>query len=436
MSPKDIESLLRERLSAGSSRPLPSPGFEERVRRSLTAQVGSHRRAHALEALVGLAAVLALAVVALPWLIGPRPSGVGGPGGSASAGTSAGGSASAGTSAGASSGSSVVESSEPSLESPATASGPALKRGTIWDWSFDYPSDWAVQDHRDAGYAGDVNNSPINPALGTIGPVSEDCPSTGTDNLFTGCSATWDLVPSSAAITFEFNEMSGGPDDNKTWNLLDAEMSTPPAATRVVSVAGVRALFARGTSDRLPLGTTIVFRYSSIPGADEVLVWEMVDRFDSAFGFKITAAIRGPDVARLDAQVQAIVASMSYVPAITPLPTDAASKKAALTSDIAAWTDRFSPSALACFSGTPGATTSATITETLSERKLSRPLAVRCTTQVDILPEQVWKVTFIYEWDATAGHASGKAEFVDVGGIAQDSFDQMPYILPVPQGNG
>ena len=63
-------------------------------------------------------------------------------------------------------------------------------------------------------------------------------------------------------------------------------------------------------------------------------------------------------------------------------------------------------------------------------------LAVRCTTQVDILPEQVWKITFTYQWDAVAGHPAGKAAFVDIGGLADDNFDQMPYILPLPQGNG
>lgn len=69
MSSKDIENLLRERLGTTSGRPLPSPDFESRVRRSLTPQVRSRRRAHALEGLVAIAAVLALAVVMLPWLI-------------------------------------------------------------------------------------------------------------------------------------------------------------------------------------------------------------------------------------------------------------------------------------------------------------------------------------------------------------------------------
>jgi hypothetical protein len=74
MSSKDIESLLRERLGAGSSRPLPSPDFENRVRASLTPRgTRIRRRAHAMEALVGTRRNRwPWRSCRLPWLLAPR----------------------------------------------------------------------------------------------------------------------------------------------------------------------------------------------------------------------------------------------------------------------------------------------------------------------------------------------------------------------------
>jgi len=127
MNSDDIENLLRERLGAGSSLSQPSPGFEDRVRRSLTPRgAGSRRWSRALQGVVGLAAVLALAAVAVPWVTGPR-AGMG-PGGS--------GDDAASPSA----------TPEPTLAPTASPTPVPVAHAQKWFLSFDYPADWTVTD--------------------------------------------------------------------------------------------------------------------------------------------------------------------------------------------------------------------------------------------------------------------------------------------------
>src|SRR5450759_5165797 len=134
MSSKDIENLLRERLGTTSGRPLPSPDFESRVRRSLTPQVRSRRRAHALEGLVAIAAVLALAVVMLPWLISPR-AGVSGGGNTAS----------------------------PSTMIEPTPTPVPLAHAQKWFLSFDYPAAWTVTDRNITAATSGLNAGSLTP---------------------------------------------------------------------------------------------------------------------------------------------------------------------------------------------------------------------------------------------------------------------------------
>jgi hypothetical protein len=108
----------------------------------------------------------------------------------------------------------------------------------------------------------------------------------------------------------------------ESWDLLRAGTTAPPAGTQLVTVAGVRTLFARNGSNKVPINPTFVNGDASIPGADEVLTWQMVDRSHGNGGFQVTAAIRGPSVAELEAQVQAVIASLHYAVPIVPLPTD------------------------------------------------------------------------------------------------------------------
>ena len=152
MSSNDIEKLLRERLSTGSSGPLPSPGFEDRVRSALTPRSsGGRRRARFVRTMVGLAAVLALAAVAVPWMAGPR----------AGAGPSGSGDDTASHSA----------TSEPRLAPSASPTSVPVAHAQKWFLAFDYPSDWTVTD-RDIGAATD--------GLSVVSTARESLPSSAS----------------------------------------------------------------------------------------------------------------------------------------------------------------------------------------------------------------------------------------------------------------
>jgi hypothetical protein len=433
----DVEDLLRETLGPRSQL-RPSPDFEDRVTGSLPSRRHGRRAAHLVEVLAAAAVVTALAAVLLPWMIGPR-SGGGGP-----------------------------DASESQSAEPLQQTAPGLAQGRIWYFEFDYPAAWALRDggtanltKAETGKDDPTDHEPAYVALGTLGSVSETCDRAYAE-LFVDhksaakCTATWNLTNDSAAVTFEWNPQPPSGLGYEPWNLLRAE-SAPPSGTQLVMVADVRAIYARNNSNQVPISPTVA-NDATIPGADEVLTWELVDRFVAFNGFKITAAIRGPNTADLEAQIQAVIASLHYVPAIVPLPTDEASKTAALeqffksaaTASPAPATNGPTPVRtpavtrrdLSCFAHTPGVTRTATITEADTAR-LSKPLTVRCTTQIEMVPEQLWKVTLTWEWDAAPDHAAGKAVEVfhndptmDGAAIETTGFETMPYLIPDPPGNG
>jgi hypothetical protein len=248
------------------------------------------------------------------------------------------------------------------------------------------------------------------------------------------CAATWSLAAGTAAMTFEWR-FNPGPDYSNLWSLLRAE-SAPPAGTQFVMVAGVRTIYARNLSNRVPINPTVAGD-ATIPGADEVLTWELVDRFNGFNSFKITAAVRGPNAAALEAQAAAVIASMHYLPAIVPLATDEASKAAAF--------EQFMASGLAgrlgCIPPALGEAGTATVTH-VDMYQLSQPLAVRCTAVIQAEPEQIWQVTVTWEWDASPDHAAGNAREIwhntpTLDGAAIDTigFESVPYVMP-NTGNG
>ena len=381
--------------------------------------------ARVVEALVAAAAVVALAAVLLPWMIGPRGA-TGGPEPSTTQ-------------------TAAFRSTEPTASSAPTATptqppAPGLAHGRIWHFAFDYPAAWPLHD---GGTANDLVGEPLYKALGTIGAVSESCVRKYAELTVSGkemsqCKSDWKLTEGSAALTFEWSPWTGDPKNPEPWDLMRAESPTPKGA-QLVMVAGVRALYARNLGDTVPIGPTQA-EDKKIPAAAEVLTWELVDRFDAFYGFKITAAIRGPNTAGLEAQVQALIASMHYVPAILPLPTDDASKAAALQQFFATLVT--SGRALGCFPHTPGVAGKAWITMA-DTRTLSQPLSVRCTAQIDAAPEQVWRVTLTWQWDAGPDYNAGQAVEVwhetpamDGAAIDQAGFDTMPYVVPLVPGNG
>jgi hypothetical protein len=417
----EIEELLRQKLQTSTARSKPSPGFEDRVRRSLTPRPrGSWRSARLLPSVVAIAALLLLVIAAIPWFLGPRTE-MAGTGGAAEP--------------------SAVASEAASLGSTEAATGIGLAHGRAWNLAFDYPSTWL---HYDAGYnripgTSRFSSQAASVALGTLGPVQQAW--TGPGGTW---STSWNLTQDSVAMTFEWQGAVLGKSEFAVGSLAAAAWTSPPAESRKVTIAGLPSLFSRSSSSSVPFGSTALSGQRTIPGADEVLVWKLTSHYDVWHSYSITAAIRGPNTAELEAQVQAVMDSLRYVDPVTPLVDTAASRAAALRSyftELAAMTDGSRDTA--CFPREPGVTATATITATeVTGYKLSKPLTVRCTSQVEAMPEQAWKITLTYSWDAAVDHTAGTATDVEVyspgyGSAGNDTgIDSMPYVIPRGGGQG
>jgi hypothetical protein len=387
MSFNDIESLLRERLGAGSSRPVPSHGFEERVHRSLTPRgAGNGRRLHALEALVGLAAVVALVAVALPWLTGPRPGT--GPGGG---------------------------SGGPAVAAKPTPTPTPLAHARAWGLTFDYPATWTLANSQPSLDSLDglppTGNLAALGFLGT-GTATQNCPVWKQGGPVAICTSTWTLPEGSIVIRFAPPALFAGTDPTYTWSGYQA-LSGPdiPGATKL-TIDGMPVRFAKSTSDLVPYGS------ETIPGATEVLWWGLPVQQQNWLGYSIVAVIKGPNASELEAQAKALIESIHYVKEPSMLPTDstllAAARQSALLKYFATMTqfaDDEHNHAYDCFPRTEGASNQATIIQTLNQAPMTKPLAVTCTT-VSIEPNamQGWTVQLTQTWDAGPGYSAGECD--------------------------
>jgi hypothetical protein len=416
MSSKDIESLLRERLSAGSGRPLPSPGFEERVRRSLTAQVRSRRRAHVAEVLVGLAAVVALAAVIGPWWIGPR-SGVGG--GSPSAILSFG-----------------PTSVPTSVVSPSPTAVP-LAHAQKWFLAFDYPAAWSLADQNvlslsdpNPGLRFSSNGGNLlvlGRSVGFLGSGSAMDVCQGDPNDVE-CTTQWTLPEGSVEVRFWV--ASGA-----KWDGLSAIDGYPLDGYTSTTVDGLPAMFSKTTGS---ISNAALFRPTqSVPDADEVLSWVLPTQRELEGVYTIDAAIRGPNAAELEAQVRAMIASLRWEPAAYRLPTDPAvldaAEAGASTSGLASL--RSQPNVLYlsgqyphffdCFPSKTGVSVAATITHS-QQAPHTQPLPVICTTAIKPNSMQGWTLSLTQTWaagpDYPAGYCTNAYQLNLDGTLAQ--FDQ------------
>lgn len=395
MSPKDIESLLRERLGPSSGRPLPSPGFEGRVRRSLTAQVRSRRRAHAVEALAGIAAVVALAAVVVPWWVGPR-SGVGGPGAGASP--------------------SVLPTFGPTVVVSPSPTAIPLAHAQKWFLAFDYPAAWTLSDQNvlslsdpNPGLRFTSNGGNLEVfgrSVGFLGSGSAKDVCQG-DQVSLECTTQWTLPEGSVEVRFWVS--SAG-----RWNGLSAIDGHPLDGYTSTTIDGLPAMFAKTTGS---ISNAALMRPAQVvPDADEVLSWVLPTQRELAGVYTIEAAIRGPNAAELEAQVRAMVASLRWEPAAYRLPTDAAALEAARKAAARPALSFLRTSVYQyggshfydCFPTEVGASTTATITASV-QAPLMQPLPVTCTTDVAPNVMQGWTLSLTQTWAAGPDYPAGQS---------------------------
>ena len=398
MSFNDLESLLRERLGAGSSRPLPNPDFEDRVHRALTARRSTIRgRAHAIEALAGLAAIVAIVAVAAPWLLGPRSDGR--PAVLVTATLSAG-------------------SANPSH---ATI---ALAHAKKWYLAFDYPAAWKLADENVLSMADPnpfVHFTFINSDWATTarsvgfvgsGSATDECVNQDPSQaVVVVCTTKWTLPEGSVEVRFLVASMA-------TWNGMSAaDGLTLPGYTQT-TVDGLPALF-RQTTNSITNASAFAPATQVVPDADEVLSWLLPTQHTLDGVLEVDAAIRGPNVAEMDAQVRAMMASLRWEPA-NSLPTDPAALQAAgrvaaatalqwlKTSYIGKAWQYAGKHLFDCFPTEPGASAPATITYS-QQHQLKKPLHVTCTTEITPNAMQGWTLSLRHSWAAGRGYAAGSS---------------------------
>lgn len=444
----DIEDRSRDAVGE-DRRPEPSAQVQARVMAALPARDGAQsvvrrfrlpdpRSLRLVAAPMGVALVVALAVVLT---LGPRLlTSVGRTGTEASAFATTAGSGSA--------------------ETP-TAGGGLARHVAIDDFGFDVPSGWTTRvyefpfsinerlfrDLPDVQWLNSDTSAPLLTA-GT-GRLDEQCANPTPEQMLSGlrgaiCKPTWELPAGGVQLRLDFDARDGVFQGccKGIYSAMTAATEHPPAGSEAIMLGGLEARVTRVQSNTSPLtGETI-------PGADEVLVYRLVAPQWTFFGYVVTVALRGPNLPELEDQVTAVMGSLRYTPAITPLPTDAVSLKRALHSTLSSLDGMNSAGgvdqSVACFLDMPGATNTATITKTvfISNRQLQHPLKVRCMATIQATPVDYWLVKLTYEWDATGKYRAGTAsqtylvarDFQTPMGVASQAAptneDAMPYIAP------
>jgi hypothetical protein len=131
-------------------------------------------------------------------------------------------------------------------------------------------------------------------------------------------------------------------------------------------------------------------------GDGQQLNWEVA--FGPGALYTINADLRGPGLAAMRSEVEAMVAGLEFNPPIARLPNDperlAEGAQAALR--VALTTVRETTPEASCFPDFPGATRQATVLIS-GTPDMRDPVAVRCSTRVEASPLQLWKVVLTIE---------------------------------------
>ena len=151
-------------------------------------------------------------------------------------------------------------------------------------------------------------------------------------------------------------------------------------------------------------------RYVTVGGLPAILQdsgatldWTLSVPGDIESRYLIHAEIKGPGEDGMRAQVEALVASITYDPPVPVLNPADGPRIAAIGLAQASAND----SSLACFPSVPGATATATIQQFPMYSALRKPLPVTCTTAIEPVAIGLWKMTLTESWTAAADRSAG-----------------------------
>jgi len=204
--------------------------------------------------------------------------------------------------------------------------------------------------------------------------ANEDCVAAPPSRVYS-CTTKWSLEAGTIALRFEVSPRLIGPRPAYLWTGREAVDGPEIPGAEALTIDGLPARFAKSTTDAVPYST------ETVPGATEVLWWGLTSQEQFSFGYSIVAAIEGPNVAQLEAQAKALVASIRYVPAPIMLPTDPVAfdqaRQAALEAELAQQKSMASNKdyghAWDCFPTVVGASRKATITTTRVRARSPNP---------------------------------------------------------------
>lgn len=181
----------------------------------------------------------------------------------------------------------------------------------------------------------------------------------------------------------------------------DVWQDETPADAEAVTAGGMPALFRESTD-----------------GEDQVLSWT-VARPETAGGwYRLDARLRGPGQEGLRAQLDALVASLSF----EPPPVAPADDRVTLNAIAAAALDelRSEPKGAAqyeCFNEQAG-TRPGVVNQLPGQKRLSQPLAVACSLRAEVTRWNQYRVRLRYAWPSLGGRAAG--EYVVTQWVAPD----------------
>ena len=195
------------------------------------------------------------------------------------------------------------------------------------------------------------------------------------------CQVDWNLQP--GTISIEFVSQESPPLFQPLY-----EEPIESGSTRL-SVGGLPAI--KSNSDFGAVADAHAYWAVSIPGSP-----------DSSYGFMAVAMNPGAEQAL--EQVDALMASLQYLPPVEPLPTGAA-RDAAIASAVTALATH--DQSFSCFPTKVGETKDAVIQYFPAFSKLRKPVPVHCSIAVEETPIEMWKMKLTISWDAANDRKAG-----------------------------
>jgi len=266
--------------------------------------------------------------------------------------------------------------SAPAASVPAVSAALASASSSLAHYSdngiaFDYPARWQLQPLNVL-----LRTGPVLALLGTA-PSQMSCgQSVGPD-----CSLKWNLQPGSLSV--ELAAAESPPRDEPLYAVPVGSGSMHVTIGGLPAIVTTTGFGSGGDAEKSWLIT--------IPGSP-----------DSALAFNATAMDPGADQAM--ELVDALIASLQYVPAIEPLPTGSAPDTllASAMEAMAAHDTSFS-----CFPTTMGETADAVVQQFPGYSMLRKPVPVHCSTAVEETPIDAWRIKLTIAWDAAKDRKPG-----------------------------